>query len=50
MECQKVYLLTLQLYGIFYNIFLSGATDFLVLSLILDIFDGFQADFDVFLR
>lgn len=38
LECQKVYLLTLLLHGIFYYIFLFGATYFLV----------FRQNFDVF--
>lgn len=40
LECQKVYLLTLLLHGIFYYIFLSGATNFLVLGQIFDVFSS----------
>lgn len=38
LECQKVYLLTLWLHGIFYYIFLFHATNFLVLRQILVVF------------
>lgn len=48
LECQKVYLLTLLLHGIFYYIFLSGARNFFVLRQISNIFFAIWVNFDAF--